>query len=150
MPLNFFTNFCNVDGLTLLPYSWSCGQGIPYPSQGLGARGGSTCLGLVLVIEVTWIQLETGPAQTVVIAEYVPVPHSRYDVDWPGRHDIHRLVPSRIETLIDRACLRESLLVFVSEHDIRVTETVDVASLQVLGLDDFDGEHELVLSASHS
>lgn len=99
-----------------------------------------------IVPEMRGVQLERCSSNAVMIAESVPIPDSRDDVEWPIGRDIDRLVPSRIEVTVDNSSLRKTLLILIAKDDIRVAQAVHVAGFEILRLDDLNGEDEVVVA----
>lgn len=93
------------------------------------------------VREMSRIKLQCRAPNIIMIANGVPVPNSCDDVERTGCHDIHCVVPSGIEVVVDYARFGYTLLVLIGEYDVGVTKPVHVASFQIFRLDDFDREH---------
>lgn len=81
-----------------------------------------------------------------MVTERVPVPDRGDDVEGSVGSDIYRLVPPWVEIGIDDARLCKPFLIFIAEYDIWITETVDVAGLQIFRFDDLDGKDIVVVT----
>lgn len=75
-----------------------------------------------------------------MITHRIPIPNSRNNVQWALSGDIHRIFPPRIQIIIDDACLRYPLLVFIGQDHVRITASVHVTGFQILGLHHLDRE----------
>lgn len=91
-----------------------------------------------------WVQLERSPANTVVVTHSVPVPDRSDDVQWALRCDIHCLIPPRVQVAIYDPCLGQAFLILVTEHDIGIAVTANIASLEIFCLDYFDSEDVVI------
>lgn len=77
-----------------------------------------------------------------MVTQSIPIPYRSDEVQGTLGRDINSFIPSRVQTAIYNACLSQPLLVLVSKYDIRIAQAVDVASFQILRLDNFDREDE--------
>lgn len=87
-----------------------------------------------------WVQLERSSANAVVVTHGVPIPDRSDYVQWALRRDIYRLIPPRVQVAIYDPCLGQAFLILVTEHDIGVAVTANIASLEIFRLNYFDSE----------
>lgn len=79
-----------------------------------------------------------------MVAHGVPVPNCSDDVQWALRRNIHRLIPSWVQVAIYDPRLGQAFLILVTEHDIRIAVTANVASFEIFCLDYFYGEDVII------
>lgn len=91
-----------------------------------------------------WVQLERSPANTVVVSHGVPVPDSSDDIQWALRCDIYRLIPPWVQVAVNDPCLGQAFLILVTEHNVRIAVTANIASFEILCLDDLDSKDVVV------
>ena len=58
--------------------------------------------------------------------------------------DINRLVPPRIKVRVYDSSLGQPLLVLISKNDIGVAQSIDIAGLEIFGLDYLNGKNVVV------